>query len=122
MKTVYLIARYLIVLVFLVFGANKFIGFIEFPQFEGAAGDFMGAIWTTGFLKIVGVIEIIAALLLIVPKYAPLGAVIAMPVTINIFLFHAVVEGVFNPVGLVLLILNFLVLLSFKSKYDAMYS
>ena len=51
MKIVTIIARYLLGLVFLVFGLNKFFNFIPSgPMPPGAAGQFMGALFSTPHL------------------------------------------------------------------------
>jgi uncharacterized membrane protein YphA (DoxX/SURF4 family) len=53
----------------------------------------MGVLSKSGFTKIVGVIEVAAGLLLIVPKTRPLGLVVIMPVIITIFLLHALLDN-----------------------------
>jgi len=42
----------------------------------------------SGFFKVVGFLQILAGLFLIIPKTRLLGAVILMPVVINMFLIH----------------------------------
>ena len=39
----------------LVFGLNKFLGFLEFPSITGDGGRLMGIYFTSGFMKIIGV-------------------------------------------------------------------
>src|SRR4030088_1190883 len=50
MKTASAIARYLAVLIFLVFGLNGFLNFIPMPPPGGVAGQFMGALYASHYL------------------------------------------------------------------------
>jgi len=46
------------------------------------------AFCSSGFFKIVGAIQILSGLLLIIPKTRLLGALLLLPVVINMFLIH----------------------------------
>jgi uncharacterized membrane protein YphA (DoxX/SURF4 family) len=46
------------------------------------------AFCTSGFFKVVGAIQVLSGLLLIVPKTRLLGALLLLPVAINMFLIH----------------------------------
>jgi putative oxidoreductase len=54
MKIATIIARPLLGLVFAVFGSNVFLHFIKMPPMTGPAGDFMTAMYVTGYLYVVG--------------------------------------------------------------------
>jgi hypothetical protein len=68
MKIASLIARYLLGLIFLVFGLNGFLHFIPTPPPPGTAGQFMGALFVSNFLIVVFLLEIIPAVLLLLNR------------------------------------------------------
>jgi putative oxidoreductase len=47
MRYIVIISRILLGLIFVVFGLNGFLHFIPSPQYQGAAGEFIGAIFTS---------------------------------------------------------------------------
>ena len=49
----YIISRILLGLIFVVFGLNGFLHFIPTHQFQGVAGQFIGAIFTSHFYTVV---------------------------------------------------------------------
>lgn len=73
----------------LVFGLNKFIGFLPFPPIEGDGGTLMGIYATSGFFSIIGVLEIVFGLALILNKYVPLSLTVLVAIMFNAFIFHA---------------------------------
>ena len=73
----------------LIFGLNKFMGFIPFPPIEGDGGTLMGIYATSGFFKLIGVLEILGGLALIINKYVPLSLTILIAIMFNALVFHA---------------------------------
>lgn len=101
-----LIARYLMGLIFLVFGLNGFLHFID-PGLKGAPLDFIMSLVNSGYLMyLIKFTEIIIGVLLLANLYVPLALVIIAPISLNIFLFHAFLEPEGLPVGIALVILN----------------
>jgi len=80
--------RILLGLFMLVFGINKFAGFLEFPPMSEDATTLMGLYASSGFLKIIGVLEIVFGLALIASKYVPLALTILTAIMFNALLFH----------------------------------
>ena len=72
----------------LVFGLNKFFNFIPFPPMEGDAAALMTIYGTSGFFKIIGVLEIFGGLALLVGKYVPLALTVLVAIMLNAFIFH----------------------------------
>jgi putative oxidoreductase len=90
MKIVFLIARILLGLLFLVFGLNGFLHFIPMGEMPaGLAGQFAGALFQSHYLSVVLGIEAIGGVLLLANRYVPLALVLLGPVIVNILLFHA---------------------------------
>jgi hypothetical protein len=88
-STVTKVARYLLALIMLVFGANKFFNFLPMPPLPADAGAFMGALGGSGYIfPILGIVYIIAGLCLAFNKAVPFALVMLVPVSINIVAFH----------------------------------
>jgi hypothetical protein len=80
---------------FLVFGLNFFLQFIPIPPApEGSpAAQFLGALYVSGFLALVKVLEILGGLLVAVPATRRLGLLVLGPVIANIVLFQIYFTG-----------------------------
>jgi hypothetical protein len=103
MKLAATIARYLLGLIFLVFGA------IPMPPPPGVAGQFMGALFVSHLLVVVFLLELIPAVLLLAGRYIPLALVLLAPVIVNILLFHAFMAPSGLPLAIVVVVLWWLV-------------
>ena len=123
MNTIAMIARYLLGLAMLVFGANKFFHFMPAPELAGDAASFMGALGGSGYIfPTLGVIYILAGLLLVLNRAVPFALIVLVPVSFNIVAFHLK----FDPAGVlfaaVVAVLNLLLIYTnwdrFKSLFD----
>ncbi len=113
MKIASLVSRYLLGFMYVVLGLNGFLGFIPLPPFQGNPADFMKILFETKFLFVVKGIEILGGLMLLSNQFARLSAVILMPITVNILLFHLLIEQG-NPImSLVMLTMNVLILFGY---------
>ncbi|MGB6743613.1 MAG: hypothetical protein WBE38_08135 [Terracidiphilus sp.] len=88
MKIVYLIARLLLGLMFLVLGLNTFLHFIPGPIPPGQAGAFFGVLFATHYMYVVGAVMVISAALFLANRFVPLALVLLGPVLFNILTFH----------------------------------
>ncbi len=89
MKIAALIARILLGLVFVVFGANGFLDFIpKGPMPTGIAGQFVTILFQSHYVLVVSGIQLVGGALLLVNRYVPLALVLLGPVIVNILLFH----------------------------------
>ena len=89
MKIVAMIARYLLGLLFLVFGSNMFLNFIPSPPPPpGIAGQFSQLLLSTHYMYAVGAVMGVSGILLLFNRYVPLGLTLLGPVLGNILLFH----------------------------------
>jgi len=76
----------------------------------------------SGFLKLIGVIQILAGLLIIIPKTRLIGLVFLLPITLNIFAFHLFMDNRMDEnieTGLFFLV-NLLLLLAYYKKITAL--
>ena len=118
MRVVGLIARYLLGLIFVVFGANGFLHFIPMPPPADIAGQFMGALFVSHILVVVFLLELIPGILLLVGRYVPLALVLLGPLVVNIALFHATMEPSGLPIASVVVILWLLTFWSYRAAFE----
>jgi uncharacterized membrane protein YphA (DoxX/SURF4 family) len=94
-------SRYLLGLVYLVFGLNGFLNFIPIPPPTPEGGAFLGALAATGYMfPIIKSIEIVGGALLLAGFAFPLAQILLAPITINIFLYHLILDGSINGMAL----------------------
>ena len=101
MKILTSISRFLLGLIFLVFGLNGFLHFIPMPPPSGVAGQFLGSMFVTKYLLFVFAVQLIGGVLLLINRFVPLALTILGPIIVNILLFHSLM----NPAGLGLALL-----------------
>jgi putative oxidoreductase len=121
MRIAALIARYLLGLIFLIFGANGFLHFIPMPPPPGVAGQYMGALFMSHVLVVIFLLELIPAILLLIDRYVPLALVLLGPVIVNIFFFHAFMAPSGLPLALVVIILWLLVFAAHRSAFAGIF-
>jgi hypothetical protein len=115
MKIASTIARYLLGLIFLVFGLNGFLHFIPMPPPKGlAAQQFGGAIFMSHYWVVIFGIQVIGAVLLLVNRFVPLALVLLGPVIFNIFFFHALMAPEGIPLAIVVVALWVILAVRYK--------
>lgn len=106
MKIAALIARYLLGLIFLVFGLNGFLHFIPLPPpANPVAGQFMGALFASHYLVPIFLLQIVPGALLLANRYVPLALTLLGPILANIVLFHVFMAPEGLPLPLILTVL-----------------
>jgi hypothetical protein len=121
MRSAYAIARFLLGIVFLAFGLNGFLHFIPMPPPAGVAGQFFGAIFTSGFWVLIFLLQIIPAVLLLINRYVPLALMVLAPVIVNIFCFHVFMAPGGLPLALIVIILWIVVYLDVRSAFAGLF-
>ena len=109
MKIASTIARFLLGLIFVVFGLNGILQFIPMPPPTGIAGQFVGALFLSHYLSVIMLIQIFGGVLLIANRFVPLGLTLLGPVIANVFFFHAFMDPSGLPWAAVVIILWLLV-------------
>jgi putative oxidoreductase len=120
MKIASVIARFLLGLIFLVFGLNGFFHFLSMPAPTGVAGQFIGALFVSHFLIVIFVIQLIGAVLLLVNRYVPLALTLLAPIIVNILLFHLLMAPSGLPLAIIVTVLWVLVFLSVRSAFTGL--
>jgi uncharacterized membrane protein YphA (DoxX/SURF4 family) len=117
MKIVSSIARFILGVIFVVFGLNGFLNFIPMPPPTGIAGQFAGALFLSHYLIVILLIQVIAGILLIANRFVPLALTLLGPIVVNIFLYHAFMDSSGLPRAALVIILWLLVAYSVRSAF-----
>ncbi len=92
MKHIPNFAAGLLGLAFVTFGLNFFLNFIPMPADPSPADAphklFMAALYPTGYLAFVKVLEILGGVLVALPKTRNIGLLTLGPIVVNILAFH----------------------------------
>ncbi len=84
--------------------------------------NLMKVLYDSKFMIVIGALEVLAGLLLLIPKTRLLGSIVLMPVILNIFLFHLIIDN--RPHELVEtgipLLLNITILLYYYPKWKGL--
>ena len=96
------VSRYILGVIFLVFGLNYFFPFLPMPVTEGPGPNFLRAIESTGYLMtVIKGVEVVVGCLFLMNRWMHLAILLIAPGVINICLFHVMLD----PLGLPLAIL-----------------
>lgn len=121
MKIATTITRYLLAIMLIVFGLNKFLQFMPMPPLPESAGAFMAALAASGYIMpIVAFVEIGAGVLLMINKFKPLALIVLFPIALNAFLFHAFLDLPGIGGAALLIIMNVFLMFSEKDAYASM--
>jgi putative oxidoreductase len=123
MKIAALIARFLLGLVFLVFGLNGFLHFIPAPPPPpGPAGQFSGALLASHYFLVVSALQVAGGLLLLVNRYVPLALVLLGPVIVNILCFHLLMYRTGLPMAILVAILWGILFLRHRQYFSGIFA
>jgi putative oxidoreductase len=127
MKIAVVIARSALGLVFLIFGLDYFLGFIQhivnLPPAGDKADTFFGALAAVKyFFPFLKSIEIICGLCLLLNRYPLFFTIAIFPVTVNIFVFHACVAYPYIPLGTSMLLLNLFLVFAYRKYYISLFT
>jgi len=120
MKIITVIARFLLGLIFLIFGLNGFLHFIPSSPPSGTAGQFVGALFVSHYLVPIFLLQVISAVLLLVNRYVPLALTLLAPIIVNILLFHLLMVPSGIPLAIIVTVLWVLVFLSVRSAFSGL--
>ena len=121
MKITTVIARFLLGLIFLVFGLNGFFHFIPMPPPTGTAAQFFGALYVSNYLAVIFLLQIIPAILLLLNRYVPLALTLLAPIIVNILLVHLLMVPSGLPLAIVVTVLWGIVFLSARSAFAGLF-
>ncbi|MES2390803.1 MAG: DoxX family membrane protein [Acidobacteriota bacterium] len=94
MKYLVLLCRILLGVMFVVFGLNGLHPFFKFSQvLSPDAVTWFTIMSAHGYMTIVYICEVLGGALVLIGGAVPLGLIILCPVTVNIILFHMLLNG-----------------------------
>jgi len=93
MKIASTVARYLLGLMFTVFGLNGFLHFIHQPPPPSAlAMQYFQVVSVSHYMDLIFLLQVIAGVLLLVGRFVPLALTVLAAILTNILLFHLTMD------------------------------
>jgi uncharacterized membrane protein YphA (DoxX/SURF4 family) len=121
MKIIVTVARYLLGLLFTVFGVNGFLHFLHQPPPETPlALQFFVAVGVSHFASFFFGVQVLGGLLLLSGFFVPLALTLLAAVLYNILAFHLTLEPGIAP-GLVACVLWILVFLQYRESFNGIF-
>ena len=118
MKIAATVARYLLGIIFLVFGSNMFLHFIPNPPIPpGPLADFTRAFAVSHYDFAIGFFQVVPAILLLINRYVPLALTVLAGVIINIDITHITMAPSGLPMAAIVSLLWLLVFLRVRSNF-----
>ena len=118
MKIVAAVARYLLGLMFLVFGSNAFLNFIPAPPLpDNLFGHFATVLGQAHYMVPVGGVMVISAVLFLVNRFVPLALVLLGPVLFNILTVHILMAPSTIGPGLFATVLWFVIFFQHRAAF-----
>jgi putative oxidoreductase len=123
MKIASAIARYLLGLMFTIFGLNGFLNFIpQQPPTNPLALQFFGAVAASHFAAFFFAIQLIGGLLLLSGLFIPLALTMLAAELYNILAFHITLAPASIPPALLAAVLWVLVFLQYRASFNGIFT
>ncbi len=117
-----LIARWLLGLIFIVFGLNGFLHFIPMPEPTPESGAFFYALLKTGyFLPVLKLTEIISGVLLVLGRFVPLALTLLAPVIVQIFLFHIFLDHSGIGIAVIIIVAEIYLAYTYRDNFKSLF-
>jgi len=116
------ISRILLGVILLAFGLNKFFQFIPLPELPENAASFMTSLGETGYvLQIVGVLEVLIAIMLITKKWIAFALILLAPISANILFFHLFLDLPGLSAAILVVALNVILIYKHWKQYTPLF-
>jgi uncharacterized membrane protein YphA (DoxX/SURF4 family) len=122
MKIVTLIARILLGLAFVVFGANFFLHFIKAPPPSGLAGDYFKVLSESGYLYAIGAMQLLGGLLVLIGVFVPVGLTILAGIIFNIWMFHLLLAPAGIGPAIVVTIIEVYLIWAYRAAFAGLFT
>jgi putative oxidoreductase len=123
MKITSIVARYLLGLIFTVFGLNGFLNFIhQPPPANPLAMQFFIAVSASHFAAFFFAVQVLGGLLLLSGRFVPLALTLLAAVLYNILAFHLTMAPATIAPGLVSAVLWILVFLPYRGSFTGIFT
>jgi putative oxidoreductase len=118
MKIATVVARVLLGLIFLIFGSNAFLHFLPMPPLpQGLVGLYLRAFIESGYVYVIGALQLISGLLLLIGRFVPLALTILGAIIFNILVFHTLMAPDGFPPALVVTVLELFLVWQYRSAF-----
>jgi len=116
------IIRFLLAIILILIGLNKFLNFIPAPAIPEDASQFMGSLKATGYvLPVLGFVEIIIGLLLLFNKWVAFAVLALIPISVNVLLYHLFLDIPSIGIAALVAIINFILIYKLWPKYKPLF-
>ena len=116
------IARYLLGLVFTVFGLNGFFHFMhQSSPASPLAVQYLTVMVVSHSMVLVFLLQLAGGVLLLVNRFVPLALVLLAPVLVNILMYHLLMDPAGLPIGLAATVLWLLVFLGVRRVFGGIF-
>jgi uncharacterized membrane protein YphA (DoxX/SURF4 family) len=123
MKTTSTVARYLLGLMFTVFGLNGFLNFIhQPPPANPLATQFFVAVSVSHFAAFFFAVQVLGGLLLLSGRFVPLALTLLAAVLYNILAFHLTMAPATIAPAVVAAVLWVLVFLQYRENFTGIFT
>ena len=117
MKIATTIVRILFGLAFIVFGLNFFLNFIKAPPPTGLAADYFKVMAGSGYLHVIGTVQLLSGLLLLIGKFVPLALTLLAGMLFNILTLHILMAPEGLPMALVFAVVELFLIWSYRDRF-----
>lgn len=117
---VVLVARILVALITIVFGANKFLNFMPAIELEGEAQAYFGALMSVNLMPVIAIIEIGTGIALLANRYVGWAVVLSAPIAFNALWFHAMLDPANLAPAAVWVVLLIVIFVGNKDKFASL--
>ena len=122
MKITSIVARYLLGLIFTVFGLNGFLNFIHQPPPNPLALQFLVTVSEAHFAAFFFAFQLLGGLLLLSGYFVPLALTVLAAELYNILAFHLTLSPATIALALVASVLWVLVFLQYRNSFNTIFS
>ncbi len=108
-------------LMFLNAGLNKFFNYMPMPELTPEQIKFFTAFMSIKWLMpLVATVEVIGAILFMIPRTRALGAIVILPVMVGVLVHHVTTDPSGLVIALVLMAINILAIADNWKKYEGL--
>lgn len=105
------------------FGVIGYIVTLPAPTYNEAGSAFLGALFNTGYIfHFMSLIFVLSGLMFIFNKWSALGALLLVPITVNIALFHIFLDFMGWWMALIFVVLNVYLLVIHWHRYRPIFA
>ena len=116
------VARYLLGLMFTIFGLNGFLHFIhQPPPASPLALQYMTVMAASHYFVLVFLVQLIAGVLLLANRFVPLALALLAPVLVNILMYHTLMDPAGLPLGIFAAVLWALIFLRVRGAFAGIF-